>query len=243
LIPIGDDNRGRGTTPVVVIALIVVNLLVFFYELSLAGKSGDELQRFIFAWGARPYELAHMRDLAPTISYPVWVTVFTSMFMHGGWLHILGNMLYLWVFGDNIEDAMGHLKFLMFYVACGVGAVALQVLVSPNAMTPMVGASGAISGVLASYLLLFPRRGVRTLIFVFVFVTVITLPAILVIGFWIVLQFINSVGSLGPRTAQTDGVAYFAHVGGFATGVVLTLLLRAVGGLRRGGTRRAAGYY
>jgi membrane associated rhomboid family serine protease len=239
MIPIGDDNRGRRSTPVVVMALIALNALVFVYELSLNGNG--ELGRFVFAWGLRPYELTHMRDLAPTIPYPIWVTVFTSMFIHSGWLHILGNMLYLWVFGDNVEDALGHVTFLVFYLACGVGAALLQVYANTDALTPMVGASGAISGVLASYLLLFPRQGVRTLIFVFVFVTVITLPAILVIGFWIVLQFINGLGSIGPQTTQTAGVAYFAHIGGFAAGIALTLLLRAVGRVR-GRQTRAPGW-
>ena len=232
MIPIGDDNRERRARGWVVIGLILANLAVFVYELSLRGRSEFDLQRFIFAWGVRPFEITQLQDIAPAIGLPVWVTLFSSMFIHSGWLHIGGNMLYLWVFGDNIEDAFGHLRFLVFYLLSGLGAVGLQVVMNPNSLTPMVGASGAISGVLASYLLLFPTRGVRTLIIVIVFVTIINLPAIVVIGFWIALQFINGFGQLGPDTAQTNGVAYFAHIGGFITGVGITLFFRATGALR-----------
>src|SRR4051794_1668269 len=157
-----------------------------------------------------------MTDLAPKIDYPVWVTIFTSMFMHGGWLHIGGNMLFLWIFGDNVEDAMGHVRFLIFYLLAGVGAAAGQILVSPDALTPLIGASGAISGVLAAYLVLFPNARVRVLIFLGFFVTVLALPALVVIGFWIILQFASGYASVGPGTAQTDGVAYFAHIGGLS---------------------------
>jgi membrane associated rhomboid family serine protease len=223
VIPIGDDNQSRHRPPVVVVALLIANVAVFVYELSL----GDfALRRFIQSYGAIPAELTNMRDLPPPIDYPVWITVFTSMFMHGGWLHIGGNMLYLWVFGDNVEDAMGHLRFLLFYLLCGVGAAALQIAIDTSSTIPMVGASGAISGVLAAYLVMFPKRRVRVLVFLGIFVTVIALPALLVIGFWIVLQFIVGFASLGPDTAQTDGVAYFAHIGGFLAGLALAFLFR-----------------
>lgn len=224
MIPIGDDNRARRRTPVVVVALILINVAVFLYELSLQQQGGDVLGRFIYSWGAVPVELRHLQDYPPTIPYPIWVTAFTSMFIHGGWLHLLGNMLFLWVFGDNVEDNMGHARFAIFYLLSGVGAVALQVLIDTTSAQPMVGASGAISGVLAAYLVLFPKGRVRVLVWLGIFVTIISLPAVIVIGFWIVLQFISGVATVGPDTAQTGGVAYFAHIGGFVTGLVAVFL-------------------
>ena len=240
MIPIGDDDRGQRRRPVVVITLILINIAVFIYQLSLSAESSLELERFIFAWGARPFELTNMQDIAPEIGVPIWATVVSSMFMHGGWLHIGGNMLFLWVFGDNIEDAMGHLKFLIFYLLCGIGAVVGQVLIGPDSTVPMVGASGAISGVLAAYLAMFPGGRVRVLVFIVIFVTVLSLPAVIVIGFWIVLQFINGAAQIGPETAQTDGVAYFAHIGGFVTGLVLVFLFRDQRALAR--VRRARSF-
>jgi membrane associated rhomboid family serine protease len=226
VIPISDDNRGVHRPPIVTIGLILANIAVFIYQLTLAGKGGGELERFILSFGVTPYELRNLEDIRPLIDYPVWVTVFTSMFMHGGWLHLGGNMLFLWIFGDNVEDAMGHVRFLLFYLLAGIGAVALQVALTPNSLTPMVGASGAISGVLAGYLLLFPGSRVNVLVFLGFFVTVFALPALVVIGFWIVLQFLNGYATLGPETQQTGGVAYWAHVGGFAMGLLTVFLFR-----------------
>jgi membrane associated rhomboid family serine protease len=244
MIPIGDDNRGKHRPPVVVIILILINVAVFVYQLTLdssgaAGPAcevmvaegrtgqGTELECFVYRYGARAYELTHMEDIAPAIGITIFATIFTSMFMHGGWLHIGGNMLYLWIFGDNVEDAMGHLRFLIFYLLTGVGAVGLQVAVDRNALVPMVGASGAIAGVLAAYLVLFPHGRVRVLVFLGFFVTVLALPALIVIGFWILLQFFSGFASLGPETRGTDGgVAYFAHIGGFLAGLALVFLFR-----------------
>lgn len=222
MIPFGDDDRGFRSRPYVVFALMIINIVVFTYELQL---SEPELQRFIFSWGVTPYEITNRVDIPPEISHPVWVTIFTSMFLHGGWLHIIGNMMYLWIFGDNVEDAFGHFWFLVFYLLSGCGAAALQILVDTQSTIPMVGASGALSGVLAAYLFMFPGRSVRVLVFLGIFVTVVTLPAILVIGFWVLLQFLAGFASLGPETAQTDGVAYFAHIGGFITGAILLAIL------------------
>lgn len=226
MIPIGDDNRSRRRTPVVVYAIILLNVVVFIYELSLQAQGGDALGRFIYSWGAIPLELAHVEDLPPSIPLPIWATAFSSMFIHGGWLHIIGNMLFLWVFGDNVEDVLGHARFIIFYLICGIGAVALQVLIDISSTQPMVGASGAISGVLAAYLVLFPHGRVRVLIWLGIFATVISLPALIVIGFWIVLQFISGFASVGPDTAQSGGVAYFAHIGGFITGLAVIFLFR-----------------
>jgi membrane associated rhomboid family serine protease len=239
MIPIGDDNRGKHRPPVVVILLILANIGVFVYQLSLAGQGGDALERFFLAYGVRPYEISNREDIPPLIDYPIWITIFTSMFMHGGWLHIGGNMLFLWVFGDNIEDAMGHLRFLLFYLLSGIGAVALQVVIAPSSLVPMVGASGAISGVMAAYLVLFPGGRVRVLVFLGIFITVIALPALVVIGFWIVFQFINGYAALGPETQETGGVAYWAHIGGFLTGLLLVFLFRDPRAMQR--LRRARG--
>jgi membrane associated rhomboid family serine protease len=207
LFPIGDDNSSERTVPVVTYALIALNVLFFFVELS-----GGE--PFIEKWSVVPRRLVHNPggDL---------LTVFTSMFMHGGWLHLGGNMLYLWIFGDNVEDRFGHVKFLIFYLLCGIAATVAQVAVNANSNVPNLGASGAIAGVLAAYLVLFPKGQVRVLMGR----GIMPMPALIVIGLWIVLQFINGVGAI-TQSAETGGVAYMAHVGGFAAGLVLTFLFR-----------------
>jgi membrane associated rhomboid family serine protease len=210
MFPLGDDNSGRRAMPVVTVVLIALNVLVFFLELN----GGD---RFIREWAfiparfsANPGGDAH--------------TVISSMFMHGGWLHLGGNMLYLWIFGDNIEDAFGTFKFLVFYLVCGIAATFAQYGFTPNSNIPNVGASGAIAGVLGAYLLLFPHARVRVL----VYNQVVALPALVVLGMWIALQVFSGVGSIAntAQTEETGGVAYMAHVGGFAAGFVLCLLLR-----------------
>ena len=210
MFPLGDDNSGRRAMPVVTVVLIALNVLVFFLELN----GGD---RFIREWAfiparfsANPSGDAH--------------TVISAMFMHGGWLHLGGNMLYLWIFGDNIEDAFGPFKFLIFYLVCGIAATFAQYGFTPNSNIPNVGASGAIAGVLGAYLLLFPHARVRVL----VYNQIVALPALVVLGMWIALQVFSGVGSIAntAQTEETGGVAYMAHVGGFAAGFVLCLLLR-----------------
>jgi membrane associated rhomboid family serine protease len=208
MFPIGDDNTTRRTVPVVTYALIVANVLFFFVELS-----GGE--PFIYQWSVIPRQLVS----SPGTEFP---TIFTSMFMHAGWLHLLGNMLYLWIFGDNVEDSFGHAKFLVFYVLCGIAATFAQLVFNMNSNIPNLGASGAIAGVLGAYILLFPRGQVRVLMGR----GVIPMPALVVIGFWIVLQLISGVGSIS-NTAETGGVAYMAHIGGFVAGLVLTFVMRA----------------
>jgi membrane associated rhomboid family serine protease len=226
VIPIGDEIRGKIRPQIVVGLLLLANIGVFIYQLSLAAEGGDALERFFVSWGVIPQEIRAMQDIYSGIDLPIWVTVFSSMFMHGGWLHLGGNMLFLWVFGDNVEDAMGHVRFLIFYLLTGIGAVALQVAVAPDSTVPMVGASGAISGVMAAYLVLFPGARVRVLVFLGIFITVIALPALVVIGFWIILQFIAGYAALGPETTQTGGVAYWAHIGGFLAGILLVFIFR-----------------
>jgi len=210
MFPIGDDDSTRRTVPLVTYVLIALNLLFFFVELS----GGDP---FIEHWSVVPRRLV----ANPGADFP---TIFTSMFMHAGWLHLGGNMLYLWIFGDNVEDSFGHLKFLIFYLVCGIAATLAQLVFSLNSDVPNLGASGAIAGVLGAYIILFPRGQVRVLMGR----GVIPMPALVVIGLWIVLQLVSGIGSV-TSSAQTGGVAYMAHIGGFLAGVILTFLLRASG--------------
>ena len=214
MIPLRDINPTR-RFPRITIGLIVVNVLVFVFELLL--PSEGMLDSFAYTWGLIPAELMRLNPAAV-------LTVFTSMFIHGGFLHLASNMLYLWIFGDNIEQALGSFRFVFFYLLCGVGAALGQVLVSPSSTVPMIGASGAISGVLGAYLLLFPRAEVETLVLLGYFVRLIRLPAAVVLGMWILLQLFSGVLSLGMDA--TGGVAFFAHIGGFVAGLVLVLLLR-----------------
>lgn len=207
MMPIGDDNTSRRIVPLVTYALIVLNVLFFLVEMS----GGDA---FIMQWAFVP-----SRFLAnPIADFP---TLFTSMFMHAGWLHLGGNMLYLWIFGDNVEDRFGHAPFLIFYLLCGLGATFAQLAFSLGSNIPNLGASGAIAGVLGSYILLFPQGRIRVL----QGQRVILMPALIVIGFWIVLQLFSGIGSIA-QTADTGGVAYMAHIGGFVAGFVLTFLFR-----------------
>jgi membrane associated rhomboid family serine protease len=206
MFPIGDDNSSRRTVPLVTYALIVLNVIFFFVELS----GGDV---FIQKWAFVP-----SRFLANPIGD--FLTIFTAMFMHGGWLHLGGNMLYLWIFGDNVEDRFGHVKFIIFYLLCGIVATFAQLAFSTGSNVPNLGASGAIAGVLGAYIVMFPKGRVNVLMGR----GVIPMPALVVIGLWIVLQLFSSIGSIAD-TAQTGGVAYMAHVGGFVAGFVLTYLL------------------
>jgi membrane associated rhomboid family serine protease len=207
MLPIGDYNAARRRFPFVNYALIAANVLAFLFELSQ-----PDLQAFIERWGTVPAVVSSGNGLA---------TILTGSFLHAGWAHLLGNMLFLWIFGDNVEDALGHLRYLLFYLASAVAAGLAQVYLDPSSALPGVGASGAISGVLAAYLVMFGGNPVRVLIGFFPAVV----PAYLMIGVWILFQFVNGFASLAD-TAQTGGVAYGAHVGGFVAGLFLTLLLR-----------------
>ena len=213
MLPIGDDDSGRRLTPIVTYALIAANVLFFLLELS----SGEA---FIERWAFVP-----TRFLANPAGD--FATIFTSMFMHAGWVHLLGNMLYLWIFGDNVEDRLGHALFFVFYILCGIGATLAQLAFSLGSNVPNLGASGAIAGVLGAYLVMFPGKRVNVLLG-----RVVTpMSALVVIGFWIVLQIFSQVSAF-TASSQTEGggVAYMAHIGGFATGIILTFLL---GGARR----------
>jgi membrane associated rhomboid family serine protease len=207
MFPIGDDNTSRRTVPLVTYALLALNILFFFVELS----GGDP---FIEKWAFVP-----SRFLAnPGADF---LTIFTSMFMHAGWIHLGGNMLYLWIFGDNVEDRFGHIKFTIFYLLCGFAATFAQLAFSLGSNVPNLGASGAIAGVLGAYILMFPQGKVKVLMGQ----GVVPMPALVVIGLWIVLQFFSGIGSIA-NTAETSGVAYMAHIGGFIAGFVLTFLFR-----------------
>ena len=195
-------------------ALVALNVLAFLLELG-QGSEGA-LQSFIQAWGVVPREYTTGHDIAPTIPLPFWTTLLTSMFLHGGWMHLGGNMLYLWIFGDNLEKVMGHARFLIFYLVCGIAAAITHIVFSGGSAVPTVGASGAISGILGGYLILFPKNRVRVL----TRGGVMSVPALVVLGFWIVIQLISGYGSVAT-TADTGGVAYLAHVGGFFAGMLL----------------------
>ena len=205
MFPIGDDNSSRRIVPLVAYALIVVNVLFFLAEMN----GGDA---FIMKWAFVP-----SRFLANPVGE--FATLFTSMFMHAGWLHLGGNMLYLWIFGDNVEDRFGHARFILFYLLCGLGATFAQLAFSLGSNIPNLGASGAIAGVLGAYILMFPKRNIRVL----QGQRIIQVPALIVIGLWIVLQLFSGIGSISA--ADTGGVAYMAHIGGFAAGFILTYLL------------------
>ncbi|MEP6894098.1 MAG: rhomboid family intramembrane serine protease [Chloroflexota bacterium] len=207
MFPIGDDDSGRRTVPIVTYILIVLNVLFFFVEMN----GGDA---FIGKWAFVP-----RRFMAnPAGDFP---TLFTSMFMHAGWLHLGGNMLYLWIFGDNVEDRFGHAKFTVFYLVCGLAATFAQLAFSLGSNVPNLGASGAIAGVLGSYILLFPQGRVSVL----QGSRIIPVPALMVIGLWFVLQLFSGIGSIA-NTSNTGGVAFMAHVGGFIAGFLLTFVLR-----------------
>src|SRR5512145_377023 len=215
MFPIGDENDHAGIA-FVTIGLIVANALAFLNEIN---RPEQALQAFIFAWGVVPREFAVGTDLPPLIPFPYWSTLLTSMFLHGGWGHLGGNMLFLWIFGDNIEHRIGHLRFILFYLVCGIAAGIAHNVFNSGSMIPTVGASGAISGVLGGYLLLFPRNRV----YVMTWGGVAAVPAVLMLGLWILLQFVNGVGSVA-ETPETGGVAYLAHIGGFAAGMILAPL-------------------
>ncbi len=215
MFPLGDDNSMRRSTPYVTYTLIIINVLVFLLEL----QNGDA---FIQRWAFVPGRFSG----DPTGNIP---TIFTAMFMHGGWLHLGGNMLYLWIFGDNVEDRFGHFKFLIFYLVTGIAATFAQYYVMPGSNVPNVGASGAIAGILGAYILMFPQARVNVL----VGNQMVAMPALIVLGLWIALQLFSGVGSIAytdETTQDVGGVAYMAHVGGFVAGLLLTFLFRGSGG-------------
>jgi membrane associated rhomboid family serine protease len=225
VIPLRDDNPA-GVTPIVTVSLIAACTLVFLYQASLPPRAGE---MFVYEFGAIPAVVFGNAALPPEVAgTPALVSLITSMFLHGGWMHLIGNMLYLWIFGDNIEDAMGHGKFAIFYVLCGIIAVVSHAVTDPSSEVPMVGASGAISGVLGAYLLLFPHAQVLVLIPLGIFTRLMYVPAAVVLGLWFVMQVLSGGMSLGR---EGGGVAFFAHIGGFLAGMAL------IGFFKRPGVR------
>jgi membrane associated rhomboid family serine protease len=220
MIPLRDINP-RLTTPFVNILLIVMNSLVWFYQVSLGPAVGE---RFILTMGLVPARIDAMLTTHAVSLGGALVPLFTSMFLHGGWLHVIGNMWFLWVFGDNIEDRLGHATYLLFYLACGLGAGLIHTMLNWGSMVPTVGASGAISGVMGAYLVMFPRSKIVTLVPLIFFWFTVQISALFFVGFWIVLQFIGGLGALGMRSQS--GTAFWAHVGGFVVGVVLANMVR-----------------
>jgi membrane associated rhomboid family serine protease len=223
LIPLYDDNP-TVRTPVVTIALIVMCTLVFLWQLGLGPREEVAVS---YSLGLVPAVLFGAAELPPELAVvPPWATIITSMFLHGGFLHIAGNMLFLWIFGNNVEDTLGPLRFLLFYLLCGIAAALAQALASPSSEIPMVGASGAIAGVLAAYLVLHPRANVRVLFWFFIFIRLINVPAMVLIGIWFAMQVI---GGLATPASPTGGVAFWAHVGGFVAGIGLVMVMRPRG--------------
>jgi membrane associated rhomboid family serine protease len=239
-LPLKDLNPTE-RTPVITISLIAVNVLVYLYQFFVG-------QRIVAALGATPFEITNMTDLVGnyqigryTLEHikgpkPILLTLFTSMFLHGSWLHLGGNMLYLWIFGNNIEDILGPLRFLVFYFVCGLAAHALHIISDPSSIIPTVGASGAIAGLIGAYLIAYPKAKVLTLVFLFFFIRLAVVPAFVIIIYWFFIQVISGMVSLGGM--QTGGVAWFAHIGGFVAGIILIYAMagRTIQWLRRGGS-------
>jgi rhomboid family protein len=240
LIPIHDENPTRSFS-VLTIALIAANVLVFLTEPSLGMGNSPQLLQFLYRWGLVPWEITHHQPITEAAlrsggitaqcggacipGKSIYLSVVTSMFLHGGILHIAGNMLFMWVFGNNIEDTVGKFWFVLFYLATGVAAAFAHVLVNPESVLPTVGASGAIAGLLGAYIVLFPRARVLSIVPIFFYITTVRLPAIVVLGIWFVSQFLISTGQQAG-----GGVAWMAHVGGFVAGAVLILPFRLRGG-------------
>jgi membrane associated rhomboid family serine protease len=236
VIPLRDANPTR-RTPVITLAIIAACVDVYGYQVLLLAQGGDDaLDAFITRWGVVPAELVDALRSGAFASMET-VTLVTSQFLHGSLVHIAGNMLFLWIFGNNIEDRFGRLAFLAFYLVGGVVAGLTQVVIDPTSTVPTIGASGAIAVVLGAYLVLFPGARVTTAIFLIFFYQLIEIPAIFVLGFWFALQLFDGIGSLGAMgQATTGGVAFFAHIGGFIFGAAIALLVRAVAGRPAGRT-------
>jgi membrane associated rhomboid family serine protease len=210
------DTQPSYTRPVVTIALITVNVMVFLFEASLSPYSRNALIEY---YGLVPDQVRLS-------------SILTSMFLHGGWLHVLGNMWFLWIFGDNIEDLLGHAKFLVFYLLCGIVAALGQVIANPNSTVPMVGASGAIAGVMGAYLIKFPKARILTLIF-FIFITIIEIPAPFLLAYWFIIQLFSGFGSIARTNLSEGGTAFFAHVAGFVAGIALVKVMGSSGQYNR----------
>ncbi|MGO9649454.1 MAG: rhomboid family intramembrane serine protease [Terriglobales bacterium] len=236
MIPIRDDTP-RFSTPYITYFIIALNTVVFLFELSVGAQSHRALNGLIYQFGVVPVHFERALAGASTLSLPALsLTILTSMFLHGGWLHIIGNMWFLWIFGDNIEDYVGHFPYLLFYLVSGFVAAVSQILLNVGSQVPIIGASGAIAGVMGAYFVLYPRARVLTLVPLIIFFTFWWLPAWIFLGVWFVFQFLSGTATSIADTSHSGGIAFWAHVGGFVTGIVLIKLLPE----RRGRTRYAA---
>jgi membrane associated rhomboid family serine protease len=219
--PLRDTIPSR-SLPFVTISLIAVNTVVFIFELTMGQRA---LSGFVARNGLVPSHITYLLDNRPAFSATGFLPFFYSLFLHGGWFHLIGNMWFLWIFGDNVEDRLGHLKYLVFYLVCGLLGNVGHYLANPTSAMPAIGASGAIAGVLGAYVVSYPRARVLVLLFLFFFVQIVELPALLVLGLWFLLQFVNGTASL-VASAETGGVAWWAHVGGFIGGIAIFYLFR-----------------
>ncbi len=206
------------TTPVATVALIAANTAAFLYELTLPERAENV---FLASYALVPRNLTHFLAGSHLTLKAATLPILTSMFLHGGWLHLLGNMLFLWVFGENVEDRLGHTSYLFFYLVCGCGSALAHVVMNPSSTAPTVGASGAISGILGAYIVLYPRAKILTLVPLLIFWFTVDLPAFLILGYWFVIQFFSGISTVGARATASGGVAYWAHIGGFVLGVIL----------------------
>ena len=220
MIPIRDRNPS-GTFPYVTIGIIIINVLIFLYELSL----GSGLGEFIMKFGVVPLKVSYYSQVPDLTFINTFFPFISSMFLHGGFVHLIGNMWFLWIFGDNIEDKLGHFKFIAFYFLCGIIASSVHVFFNSQSNVPCVGGSGAIAGVLGAYMITFPHARVVTIVPLFVFIQVMELPAMVVLGFWFVIQFFNGAATITASTSGA-GVAWWAHIGGFAAGVIILYIMR-----------------
>ena len=227
MIPLKDTIPSR-TVPFINYTIILINLLCFLYQLSL----GPHLEKFLYAWGVVPAQFFAPLSIGHLHLSQRILPLFTSMFLHGGWLHFLGNMLYLYIFGDNVEDRLGHARYFLFYLLSGVLAAAVHLLTNTGSRVPTIGASGAIAGVMGAYFFLFPYARVVTLIFIFFFFDIVEIPAFFFLAFWFILQFLSGTVSFDAQNALSGGVAWWAHIGGFLSGILLLFAF----GVRR--TRR-----
>ena len=221
MIPIRDTIPSR-TYPFINILIIIINVLVFLYQLSL----GSKLDKFIFSFGIIPVKFYYILYNQPYNIFQILVPLISSIFLHGGWIHIIGNMLYLWIFGDNVEDRMGHFRYLVFYITCGIAASFTHLYFNPASGVPTIGASGAIAGVMGAYFILFPRSRVITLVPIFFFLQVIEIPAFFFLGFWFLMQFFSGSLSLSASGQNIGGIAWWAHIGGFVCGIILVFFFR-----------------
>mgnify|MGYP001594096342 CR=1 FL=1 len=210
MIPLKDDAP-TSSFPFVTLSIIAINIAVFVYEMTLGA---ERLSAFVLSTAVIPHEIVSMGGIRPIVPLPL--TLFSAMFVHGGLLHVGGNMLFMWIFGDNIEDRFGHFKFIVFYLGAGLAASLTQILVDPSSMTPMIGASGAVAGVLGAYFLLFPAANVKTLVFLVFFVSVVKIPAVIFLGVWFLMQIASS--------SYGGGIAWYAHIGGFVAGIATVLV-------------------